>query len=146
MPGHDTRDFAITLMQRESVALLVRAGHPLVQAGRVTLTEVLDGEWIMQPRGAPIHEATLQSFAALGLPEPRNIVYSASLLFTITYLAQSGAIAPVSTEAAKLLICPPIGAELAVRRSPDAAGAALLPAAHAALMRQRNRAWGARLP
>lgn len=112
LPEYDTRDFAITPMQGERVGLLIRAGHPLTRAERVTLTEILDGEWIMQPRGAPIREATLQSFAALGLPEPRNVIHSASLLFTIAYLAQSDAIAPVPTEVTDLLTGPPINAGL----------------------------------
>lgn len=114
LPDFDTGDFQITPMQDEKLSFLVRAGHPLARAPRVTLTETLEAEWIMQGRGAPVREATIQAFAALGLPEPRNIVHSASLLFTIAYLAQCDAIAPVSSEVAALLMQPPINAGLHV--------------------------------
>ncbi len=76
----------------------------------MTLTELFDYEWIMQERGAPIREATLDAFAAIGLSEPRNIVNSPSLLLTIAYLAQSDAVAPISDEVAQLLIRPPVSA------------------------------------
>lgn len=103
LPEHDSRLFDAKPMQDERVALLVRAGHPLARAGRVTLTELHDFEWVMQERGAPIREAMLEAFAGVGLGEPRDSVNSSSLVFTIGYLARSDAIAPVSREVAELL-------------------------------------------
>lgn len=112
LPEFDSRDFNILPMRDEKVSFLSRASHPLSRAASVTLTELLDYEWIMQQRGAPIREATLSAFASVGLPEPRNIVSSPSLLLTIAYLAQSEAVSPMSDEVAQLLLHPPISAGL----------------------------------
>ncbi|QFQ87019.1 LysR family transcriptional regulator [Paracoccus kondratievae] len=118
LPEFDSRDFNILPMRDEKVAFLVRSTHPLSRAAPVTLTELCEQEWIMQQRGAPIREATLSAFADVGLPEPRNIVNSPSLLLTIAYLAQSDAVAPMSEEVAELLIRPPVGAGFAVLQVP----------------------------
>ncbi|NHF74576.1 LysR family transcriptional regulator [Paracoccus xiamenensis] len=112
LPEYDANDFDILPMRDERVSFLVRASHPLAHAPLVTLTELVGAEWIMQQRGAPIRETTLQAFAAIGLPEPANIVNTPSLLFTIAYLAQSDAVAPMSEEVADLLIHPPVAAGL----------------------------------
>ena len=114
LPEFDSSDFNILPMRDEKVSFLVRSDHPLDRAQSVTLTELFDQEWIMQQRGAPIREATLEAFAAVGLSEPRNIVHSPSLLFTIAYLAQGKAIAPLSEEVAQLLIQPPVSARFAM--------------------------------
>lgn len=118
LPEFDSRDFNINRMRDEKVCFVVRADHPLARAPTVTLTEMQGQEWIMQQRGAPIREAALGAFAALGLSEPKNIVNSASILLTVAYLAQSDAIAPLSEEVAQLLIRPPVAAGFAILRVP----------------------------
>ena len=118
LPDFDSREFEIHPMRDEKVALLVRAGHPLARAPRVTFTELTDYEWIMQERGAPIREATLEAFGAVGLAEPGNIVNSPSLLLMIAYLSRSDAIAGMSEEVAQLLTQPPVSAGFAVRTMP----------------------------
>ncbi|MDN5568915.1 MAG: LysR family transcriptional regulator [Paracoccus sp. (in: a-proteobacteria)] len=110
LPEFDSRDFAIQPMRDEKVTFCVRSGHPLAADQPVGLANLRDQEWIMQQRGAPIREATLEAFAAEGLAEPRNVVNSPSLLFTISYLAQSDAVAPLSEEVAHLLMGPSVGA------------------------------------
>ncbi|MFC3529441.1 LysR family transcriptional regulator [Paracoccus mangrovi] len=110
LPEFDSQDFNILPMQDEKVRFLVRAGHPLSGAGKVTLPELAEQEWVMQQRGAPIREAALAAFADVGLTEPKNIVSSPSLLLTIAYLAQSDAVAPMSKEVAELLVEPPVAA------------------------------------
>lgn len=118
LPEFDSRDFNILPMRDEKVSFLSRASHPLSRAASVTLTELIDYEWIMQQRSAPIREATLSAFAGVGLPEPRNIVSSPSLLLTIAYLAQSDAVSPMSDEVTQLLLRPPISAGLTILPMP----------------------------
>ena len=118
LPDFDSREFEIHPMRDEKVALLVRAGHPLARAPRGTFTELTDYEWIMQERGAPIREATLEAFGAVGLAEPGNIVNSPSLLLMIAYLSRSDAIAGMSEEVAQLLTQPPVSAGFAVLTMP----------------------------
>lgn len=118
LPEFDSQDFNILPMRDEKVTFLTRAGHPLSRSARVTLTELAGLEWIMQSRGAPIREAALAAFADVGLPEPKNIVNSPSLLLTIAYLAQCDAVAPMSEEVAELLIRPPVSAGFAMLQIP----------------------------
>lgn len=117
LPEFDSHDFNILPMRDEKVSLIARAAHPLARAQVVTLTELAGHEWIMQQRGAPIREATLAAFASVGLAEPKDIIDSPSILWTIAYLAQSDAIAPVSDEVAQLLIQPPVSAGFTVLRN-----------------------------
>ena len=114
LPEFDSRLFEVHPMRDEKLALLVRQGHPLARAASVTLTQLMDYEWIMQDRGAPIREATLEAFATVGLAEPKNIVGSPSLLFMIAYLSRSDAVAAMSEEVAQLLTRPPVAVGFAV--------------------------------
>lgn len=112
LPEFDSRQFDVHPMRDEKLALLVRQGHPLARSTAITLTQLADYEWIMQERGAPIREATLEAFADIGLSEPRNIVNSPSLLFMIAYLSQTNAIAAMSEEVAQLLTEAPVSAHM----------------------------------
>lgn len=118
LPEFDSKDFNIREMSGERIRFLVRAGHPMTRHDPVTLTQLLDYEWIMQTRGAPIREATLAAFASVGIPEPVRIVNSASLLFTIAYLSNSDAVSPLSEELARMLTQPPINAGFSILRTP----------------------------
>lgn len=114
LPEYDSKALHILPMHDERVTLIARADHPLGRAPIVTLTQMVDHEWVLQQRGSPIREATLAAFAAVGLAEPRNILDSPSMLMTVAYLSQSDAIAAVSDEVAQLLIRPPISANFTV--------------------------------
>lgn len=118
LPEFDSRAFEVHPMRDEKLALLVRQGHPLARAASVTFTQLIDYEWIMQERGAPIREATLEAFGAIGLAEPKNIVGSPSLLFMLAYLSQSDAVAAMSEEVAQLLTRPPVSAGFAMLHLP----------------------------
>lgn len=111
LPEFNSLDFNIIPLQDEKVALMARADHPLARAPIVTLSELQTQEWIMQPRTSPISEASLLAFASFGLTEPANIIFSSSMLFTLAYIAQSQAIAPLSQEVADFLGRPPIKAD-----------------------------------
>lgn len=111
LPEFNSLDFNIIPLQDEKVALMARADHPLARAPIVTLSELQTQEWIMQPRTSPISEASLLAFASFGLTEPANIIFSSSMLFTLAYIAQSHAIAPLSQEVADFLRRPPIEAD-----------------------------------
>lgn len=112
LPEFEGTEFTVHPMADEKVSILTRADHPLARAPLVTLTELQDYEWVMQQRGAPIREAVLRAFSDLGLPEPRNVINSPSSLLALAYLAQSFAVAPVSSEVAEVLIRPPVAAHL----------------------------------
>lgn len=103
LPEFDSRALNIHPISDEKVVFTTRVDHPLSRRTPVLLHDLRDCEWIMQKRGAPIREAAMSAFADLGLDAPRNITNSASMLFTMAYLAQSDAVAPLSEEVANLI-------------------------------------------
>lgn len=114
LPEFDSQDYTLQPMRDEKVALVVRRAHPLARRRPVQLGDLADYEWIMQARGNPIRETTLESFGELGLREPRNIVNSPSLVFTLAYLRATDAIAALSEEVADLLTKRDMGGAFAV--------------------------------
>lgn len=108
LPEVDRNAYDIYPVSDEQVVFVTRAGHPLAALPQVALHEMLGFDWIMQERGAPIREAAMSAFAELAIDAPQNITNSASMIFTMAYLAQSDAIAPLSAEVAGL-ICQPAG-------------------------------------
>ncbi|WP_225026745.1 LysR family transcriptional regulator [Xinfangfangia pollutisoli] len=112
LPEFDGSEFIVHPMADEKVSILARADHPLADAPLVTLPMLQDHEWVAQQRGTPIREAVLSAFSSQGLAEPRNVINSPSSLLALAYLAQSFAVAPVSSEVAEILIRPPVAARL----------------------------------
>lgn len=114
LPEFDSQDFTVHPMRDEKVSLLVRASHPIVRQPPVSLAELAGHEWVMQARGNPIRETTLEYFGQLGQQEPRNIVNSPSLVFTLAYLRATDAVAALSEEAARLFTHDDMGQAFAV--------------------------------
>ncbi|WP_235916632.1 MULTISPECIES: LysR family transcriptional regulator [Alphaproteobacteria] len=101
--GIDARQFTISGMLEETVDILVHQSHPLANAERLTMADLVHFPWVMQAPGAPVRQALEQVFIAEGAPIPSNIVNTTSLLVMIAMLAASNAIAPFSREVSDLL-------------------------------------------
>ncbi len=102
-PGISPRRLQVLRGRVEHMEVLVRTGHPLAGQKGVTLAGLRDAPWIMQARGMPVRDTIEQSFHALGLTPPDDVVETASLLMTIAYLHASDAVSPVARELADLL-------------------------------------------
>lgn len=113
-PDHDSREFRIYPARTEVASLIVNRSHPLVGKPRVKLSDLVDFEWVIQERGSPIRQAVEGVFHANGLPVPRNITNSSSLLVVLAILEHSDAIAPQSQEVAGILTRQGVGANLAI--------------------------------
>ena len=119
--GFDSRDFAISPARVETVQLMVRKDHPLVQpldgnrlaAEIINLADLQDYPWVMQAHGAPVRDAVENAFIEARADIPKNITNTSSLLVMMALLASSDSISAVATEVADLLIEQPIGASLA---------------------------------
>ncbi|WGW03555.1 LysR substrate-binding domain-containing protein [Tropicibacter oceani] len=103
-PGHDARAFAAQPARTEAVALLARSDHPLAAAPRARLKDLARFDWVMQERGSPIRQAVEAAFRARGLAEPARVTNSASLLVALAMVEAGETIAPMTREAAELLI------------------------------------------
>ena len=99
----DARQFTISGVLAEEVDLLIHQSHPLANAERLTMADLVHFPWVMQAPGAPVRQALEAVFIAQGAPIPSNIVNTTSLLVMIAMLAASNAIAPMSREVSELL-------------------------------------------
>lgn len=93
--------FATTPLGQEPVAMLVRAGHPLLaEPAPVRAEALLAHDWVMPPPSALISRTVLAALDALGLPHPRVPVSTSSFLMTVALIADSDAVAPISADVA----------------------------------------------
>ena len=86
--GIDARQFHVEGATMEEVEIVVHRTH---------------FPWVMQAPGTPLRQAVESVFIEEGVPIPRNIVNTTSLLVMIAMLASSNAIAPMSREVSDLL-------------------------------------------
>ncbi len=63
----------------ETMAVFVRAGHPLARRPDVGLRDALRSDWVLPRRGSPTREALAAVLSALALPPPRVAVESSDL-------------------------------------------------------------------
>ncbi len=103
-PSVDTRGLEIAPGHVEELEIVVRDGHPLGAADRLSLAHLAAMTWVVQAPGMPIREAVEKAFLADGMAPPRDIVDSASLLVMLAYVLGSDAVAPVPREVVALLM------------------------------------------
>ncbi len=99
----NNRQFAIRSGRPEIIRFLVRDGHPLSERHNVSMKELTDFEWVLQPPNTPLRQVIDEAFIQHDLQSPIETVITTSLLMTIAYLATSDAIAPVASEVSELL-------------------------------------------
>jgi DNA-binding transcriptional LysR family regulator len=99
----DADEFDAYAVGVEEARLVARRGHPLIARGVAGLVEVLDYEWVMQPRGTPLRRAIEALFLAANLPPPRRLLATTSLTMTMMTVARADAIAAVSNEVARFV-------------------------------------------
>ncbi len=114
MPHQDSQELMVQPARSEKVSLLVREGHPLSGQGQVPLSALCDQSWAIQERGSPIREAVETAFHQAGLPVPRRVLNTSSLLVVQSLLSRSDVIVPQSNEVAELLTGDSFGAKLQI--------------------------------
>ncbi|MCA0870673.1 LysR family transcriptional regulator [Seohaeicola saemankumensis] len=102
-PEYDSGEFRVFPARTETVSFIVRGDHPLAGRRGVTLADLSGFEWVMQERGSPIRQAVEAEYLNSGLPVPRQITNSSSLLIMLALLARSDIVAPLSQEVAGVL-------------------------------------------
>ncbi|MFH1804819.1 MAG: LysR family transcriptional regulator [Pseudomonadota bacterium] len=99
----DPRLFAIREIRSEKIRLMVRAGHPLLQHGSLSLEHLEGYEWTLPPPGNLMRRTIEDAFISRGLPLPQSNVNSASLLVTLATIRDTDAIAPMAEEVTSML-------------------------------------------
>ena len=94
--GVDADLFVAEVIAAEPVALVVRRGHRLADAGPQQVADLLDFDWVMPGADSPLTLAVLARLAELGLPRPTQRLSTASFLLTLALLQQSNVVAPLA--------------------------------------------------
>jgi DNA-binding transcriptional LysR family regulator len=115
-PGPDAYgpDFDISLAHDESALFMVRRTHPLAAQPACGLRELAEFPWTMQDQGATLRRALELAFHEEGVPLPRNLIMTASVVAIMALLRDSDIVAVVTEEVADLLMRPPFSADLAL--------------------------------
>lgn len=91
--GRDEDDFVSVPLLEEALIVVARAGHALTQRARVSLTELVDVPWILQPPGSPQRVRFEALLRDSGIDARLNITESASTLVTTAMLDVSDMVA-----------------------------------------------------
>ncbi|QPF82121.1 LysR family transcriptional regulator [Bradyrhizobium genosp. L] len=93
--GVDPGQFDYHEIGAEEAALLVRAEHPLACRDSVDLAEMIDLQWICQPRESFLRQALERLFYSRGVTPPRRVINTESFFASIGIAAGIDAIVPV---------------------------------------------------
>jgi DNA-binding transcriptional LysR family regulator len=93
-------------LYEESVTVVARVGHQILEADRANVKALAASEWILPARGAPMRESINRFFAANRLPMPQPVVESVSVMANLALLRSSDLLAfmpaPIAHEFAQL--------------------------------------------
>lgn len=98
--GADSRPFHFEPMRTEPISLLVRQGHPLTTVPAPTLGQCLQFDWVMQPAGGLLRQTIETYLISRGHRPPEHVLGTTSILFTLAFLQDTDAIAPVASAVA----------------------------------------------
>jgi len=110
------KEFHLTPVAGEQVSLCVGVQHPLYNAGEVELVQLLSYPWVMQERGSPLRQAVESGYLKKGIKPPENVANASALLATLSFLANSDAVAPLSLEVYEMLTENGLGAKIKALR------------------------------
>ncbi len=99
----DPKQFAYQELWGEELHLLCRETHPLAGRKNVSLAELAEFPFVLQPRGAPLRQKVEQLFLTAGVPMPSSIVNSTSAVMSLIMVNQSDAITSLEWNVAKLM-------------------------------------------
>ncbi|MBU4612135.1 LysR family transcriptional regulator [Achromobacter sp. GG226] len=87
----------------ESVCVLASAAHPLHRRQRLTWADVAGARWVLPVAGSPMRHRIEQAFTQAGVPSPRAVLESASLLTNRAMAQQLDCLFVTSDHAAQML-------------------------------------------
>lgn len=108
----DVRPFHLRVIGEETISLIVRDGHPLVQRPPASIADCIGYDWVLQMPGGLLRHTAETYLLERGHALPGRVVSTSSLLMTLALISQSNAIAVVARSAAEFFGGP---AELAGR-------------------------------
>jgi DNA-binding transcriptional LysR family regulator len=87
---HNDIDYEV--LGNEVLCIVVRKNHPLSRTRRLTLRQLEQTAWILQPLTSPARQILEQEFGQAGMKSPANTVESTSIFATLQLLQKSDAV------------------------------------------------------
>ena len=95
---HEPDEFSYREIGEERLAFICRSGHRLAGRTALTMADLAEQSWVLQPRGSLLRQRVESLFHAQGLPTPRQVINTRSLMMTLAFVENSDAIGVVSRE------------------------------------------------
>lgn len=99
----DPKQFTYRGLWKEELHLLCRESHPLAGKETVTLEELAEWPWVLQPRSSPLRHKIEQLFLTADVAMPKSIVNSTSAVMALIMVDRSDAITSLEWNVAKLM-------------------------------------------
>ena len=100
----DARPFVVDPIGAEPISLIVRLDHPLLQKPNLTLQDCLSHDWVMQPPGGLLRRTAENYLLERGLPVPRRVISTTSILFTLALINETNGVAPLARAVGQFFI------------------------------------------
>jgi LysR family transcriptional regulator of gallate degradation len=97
-PPEQTRGFERHVLVRDTMSIIVRAGHPLARRSDCVIRNLADVAWVLPRRGTPTRDLLTSSLTARGLKEPRVQVETADLSIMLGVLLNSDLVTAASLQ------------------------------------------------
>jgi DNA-binding transcriptional LysR family regulator len=92
----DPRNFDYHDLDREEGCFVVRANHPLADRSTVSLRDLADLQWVLEPRGSIIRHSVEALFREQGIAPPRRVINSSSHIVSLAIAAETDAVTPIA--------------------------------------------------
>jgi DNA-binding transcriptional LysR family regulator len=93
LEGHLGDDLDSRMLMDEPQVVVAREGHPLLARKRLTLADLLQWPWVLQPPGSPQRTRLETALVEAGLPARLDMIETASTVATTALLAASDRLA-----------------------------------------------------
>lgn len=96
----DNQSIQFEYMGTESISVVARLGHPLMQAKNLTLRDLMQTRWILPPPGGVLRPKFEMLCRQAGLEPPVNVVETVALPVINNLIEQTDMVAAIGTEVA----------------------------------------------
>jgi DNA-binding transcriptional LysR family regulator len=96
-----SHNLKIEPLEGEPMCVIGRPDHPMMHNRALSISELLDCQWILHPDGSPMRRRIEQAFQVAGIATIPNILETASILATTSLLANTDALSVVPEHVAQ---------------------------------------------
>lgn len=85
----DPSPFLYQELRDESLSFLCCSSHPLARKHQIDLPDLLDAQWVLQPRGTLLRKRVDGLFHTAGLPAPHKVISTTSMTLTMALIRET---------------------------------------------------------